>query len=279
MGAAVLPILAITSVIGVGTSIWGGIESRNANRRQEVINHQQQEEYKRQVEQERRLAEEQQRLEKERLLKNIGFQREELTIKETVFKARQELEEKQTGEKILNLRQTYQDIFSEYNAAQTVRGLTNTLVPKQERLTHDYLKDNEELALLKSFMKTQGEQGAKGIDMAKRELDNLESLGKESVELNLKGITNKAEAEISMSNYKIRAMREQVQDLNKASIINDIGGLFKAGASFATSYLEQSMYTGIVPKFNYSGNDYGGVMKNLTFGKPGNAFAQMGWGR
>jgi hypothetical protein len=278
MGDPVTAFLGITTGFGLLTSIWGGVESRNANNRQEWLHRQQQEEYQRQVEQERRLAEEQARLEKERLLKNIGFQREELAIKETVFKARQELEEKQIGEKIVNLRQTYEDIFSEYNAAQTVRGLTNTLSHRQERLTHDYLKDNEGLALLKSFMKTQGEQGAKGIDVAKRELDSLESLGKESNELNLKGITNKAAAEISMSNYRIRAMREQVQDLNKASIINDIGTLFKAGISFAEPYLEKNIYKSMTPKFNYSGNDYSGLMKNLTFGRSGNAFAQMGWG-
>jgi hypothetical protein len=266
MGAAVLPIMLITTAVGIGTTVWGGIESRNARRRGERLNAEQQAEYQRQVEQERRLAEEQARLEKERLLKNIGFRREDLAIKETIFKARQELEEKEVKEKIVRVRQSYEDTFGELNAAQTVRGVTNTLRPKQERLTHDYLKDNEGLALLKSFMKVQGEQGLKGMGVAKHELDSLEQLGKESSDLNLKGISNKAEAEISMSNYRIRAIREQVQDLNRASVLNDIGTLFKTGMNFAEPFLERNMYKSMAPKFNYTGNDYSGLMGHLTFG-------------
>ncbi len=266
MGAAALPILVFTSVVGVGTSIWGGIETRNANRRMEARTREQEAEYQRQVQEQKKLAEEQERIEKERLLKNIGFKREELAIKETSFKARQDLEQKQIEEKIVNLRQTYEDIFSEYNAAQTIRGLTQTLRPRQERLTHDYLKDNEGLALFKSYMQTQTEQGLKAISVEKQELDTVEKLGKETSELNLKGITNKAEAELQMSQFRIKNMREQVSDLNKASILNDIGTLFKMGARFAEPYMENAIYKGLYPKFDYGGSSYEGIMQHLTFG-------------
>ncbi|CAL7961311.1 hypothetical protein GAMM_200014 [Gammaproteobacteria bacterium] len=279
MGAVALPIMIGLTAIGVGTTIYGGIETRNANRRMEARNQEQEAEYQRQAEEQRRLAEEQARIEKQQLLKKVGFQREELGIKEEVLKASQELEQKQIAEKISNLRQTYEDVFAEYNAAQTVRGLTQTFAPKQTRLTHDYLKDNEGLALLKSFMQKQAEQETKAINIAKEELDTVEKFGKETNELNLKGITNKAEAELQMSQFRIKNMREEVADLNRASIFNDIGSLFKMGREFISPYVESSMYKGFAPKFNYEGNAYGELMKNLTFGssgKFGNAFKHFG---
>lgn len=281
MGAAALPIMIGLTVLGTGASIYGGVENRNANRRMEARNRQQEAEYQRQVEQERRIAEEQARIEKERLLKNVGFQREELAVKETIFKAQRELEQKQMAEKVINLRQTYEDIYADYNSAQTIRGLTQTLAPKQTRLTQDYLKDNEGLALLKSFMQTQSEQGTKAMDIAKEELNTVEKLGKETNELNLKGITNKAEAELQMSQHRIRSMREQMNDLNKASILNDIGSLFKMGVQLATPYMERNLYKNMMPKFNYGGNSYDELMGHLNFnsfgkGRAGNAFNNMG---
>ena len=265
MGAVAVPIIAITSAIGLGTSIWGGIESRNANRRMEARTHEQEAEYQRQVAEQRRIAEEQARIEKERLLKNVGFKREELGIKETTLKASQELEQKQIAEKILNLRQTYEDVFAEYNAAQTVRGFTQTLAPKQARLTHDYLRDNEGLALLKSFMQKQVEQETKAIGVAKEELDTVEKLGKETNELNLKGIANKAEAELQMSQFRIKNMREQVQDLNSASILNDIGTMFRAANKFAEPYMDKYIYGSLTSKFSYGGSSYNDLMHALSF--------------
>jgi len=281
MGAIAI-IGAIAVVAGTATSIYGGNESRRANRRMEERNREQEAEHQRQVEQERRLAEEQARIEKERLLKNVGFQREELAVKETIFKAQRELEQKQIAEKVINLRQTYDDIYADYNSTQTIRGLTQTLAPKQTRLTQDYLKDNEGIALLKSFMQTQSEQGVKAMNIAKEELNTVEKLGKETGELNLKGITNKAEAELQMSQFRIRGMREQMNDLNKASVLNDIGSLFKMGAQLAGSYMEQNTYKSMMPKFNYSGNSYDEMIGHLNFnsfgksGRAGNAFNNMG---
>lgn len=265
MGAAAVPILIFTSAVGLGTSIWGGIESRNANNRMEHRTREQEATYQKQVEEQRRIAEEQARIEKERLLKNIGFKREELGIKEATLKASQELEQKQIAEKISNLRQTYEDIFADYNVAQTVRGFTQTLAPKQARLTHDYLKDNEGLALLKSFMQKQAEQETKAIGVAKEELDSVEKFGKETNELNLKGIANKAEAELQMSQFRIKNMREQVQDLNSASILNDIGTMFKAANKFAQPYMDKYIYGSLSSKFSYGGSSYPDLLQYLSF--------------
>lgn len=282
MGAVALPVMIGLSAVGVGFSIWGGVETRNAYDRQEKRNREQEQAYQRQVEEQRRLAEEQARIEKERLLKNIGFKREELATQEATFKARQEFEQKQVAEKVSVLRQNYEDVFSEYNAAQTTKGLTQTLTGRQTRLTHDYLKDNEGLALLKSFMQTEAQQGEKALNIAKEELNAVEKFGKETNELNLKGITNKAEAELQMSQFRIKNMREQMNDLGKASLLNDVGTLFKMGMQFATPYLEKSIYKNSVPKFGYEGNSYEELMKHLNFaafGKnsAGNAFSHMGF--
>jgi len=283
MGAVALPVMIGLSAVGVGFSIWGGVETRNAYDRQEQRNQEQEQAYQRQVDEQRRLAEEQARIEKERLLKDIGFKREELAAQETTFKARQEFEQKQIAEKVSALRQNYEDVFADYNAAQTVKGLTQTLSGRQTRITHDYLKDNEGLALLKSFMQTQAEQGTKAMNIAKEELNSVEKFGKETNELNLKGISNKAEAELQMSQFRIKSMREQMSDLGKASLLNDIGSLFKMGMEFATPYLERSIYRNSAPKFGYEGNAYGELMKHLNFtsfgknGRAGNAFSNMGF--
>jgi hypothetical protein len=265
MGAAALPILAITSLFGVGTSIWSGIESRNARRKQESRNREQEEKYQKQIAEQRRIAEEQERIERERLLKNVGFKKEELALKETVFKERQKLEAREVEQKILNLKENYEDIYAEYNAAQTVRGFTNTLTNKKERLTHNYLEDNEGLALFKALVKTENEQSLKAFAIEREELETVEKLGKETGELNLQGIANKAEAAIQMSEFRIKSMREEVADLNRASIINDISTLFKTGVNFASPYIESSLYKSMSPKFNYSGNNYIEMMSNLTF--------------
>jgi len=266
MGAALAPILIFTSVVGAGTAIYGGIESRNARRRMEERNQYQEEEYQKQIAEQRRIAEEQERIERERLLKNVGFKKEELAIKETILKERQKLEEKEAEQKIFNLRENYEDIYAGYNATQTVRGFTNTLTSRKERLTHDYLKDNEGLALFKAFVKTQKEQGLKALAVEKEELETVEKLGKETGELNLQGIANKAEAAIQTSEFRIKNMRDEIQDLNRASIINDVSHLFKAGANLASPFIESSLYKSMSPKFNYGGNNYAEMMSNLTFG-------------
>ncbi len=62
-------------------------------------------------------------------------------------------------------------------------------------------------------------------------------------------------------------MRDQINDLNKASILNDIGSLFKMGVRIATPYMKNAIYKGIAsrkPKFNYGGSSYEGLMGHLT---------------
>ena len=55
-------------------------------------------------------------------------------------------------------------------------------------------------------MQKQAEQETKAINIAKEELDTVEKLGKETNELNLKGIANKAEAELQMSQFRIKML-------------------------------------------------------------------------
>ena len=258
-------VMGASAVIGAASSLIGGSRSRKAQRRAERRARAAEKERQRQVEEQRRIAEEQARIEREKLLQEIGLERTSLHSKEKSFRIQQETEQKQISEKVNSLLQNYKDIFSNLTSQQTIRGISQTLVPTQNKLTRNYLKDQDALMLVKDYKTRMFEQNLGALETGRQRLDVLEQYGKESSTLNLRSIQHKTESELQSSQFRIDAMRSELRDFETASKINDFSTLLKMGVTVAKPYMKKSLYSRVFPKSKYKGENYDELMDSLTW--------------
>jgi hypothetical protein len=303
------------SLLGIGASLYGSHEARRsqgeameqqerarqeAERAQAEIARRQAEE-RRKLEEERqkfiaeqkRIAEENARIKKEKLLKDIGLKRQSYEINEADLRQKQEEQKKEIQYKINVLSRSYGEAFSSLTALQTVKGVTQTLVPKQERMTRAYREEEGMLGLQRQYKTHAFENALGALGIARKELSLLEQYGKETNELKLLDITQKTEQQLLESRYRItgdagnlsdfekltqikrknriESARRELDDFRTASKIGDFQTLLRGGKMLVEPYIEKSLYSNVFKK-EYTGSNYDELMDSLT--GTGNIFKQ-----